>query len=308
MKPSDQWRSPLNSEDNSSTSDWVFLLGGAAGKEAEWLRNLILEILLWSKPITPISIHCDSDATLAKAYTQMYNGMSRHLGVRHNMIRELITNGVVSIEFAMSQQNLADHLTKGLARDLILKSAEGMRLKYSNELKVQFLEHLDSRIFERVFVLKMVGEKVVKVGRDEIAACMTCPICDNLFRCATTIPECLHTLEGVDMIIAARQGHFAPLPHIVLVNIHVGSLSSFSYIKLLIYFLHLGPHPVCRKCIRKKFIDEELECCPICNIDLGCAPLEKLSIAVMLLIGQQKWCKDLVFSTIASDAIMLLIA
>ncbi|GJR67130.1 zinc finger, CCHC-type containing protein [Tanacetum coccineum] len=101
----------------------------ADGKEAQWLRNLILEILLWSKPITSISIHCDSDATLAKAYSQMYNGKSRYLGVRHSMIRELITNRVVSIEFVRSQQNLADHLTKGLARDLVIKSAEGMGLK-----------------------------------------------------------------------------------------------------------------------------------------------------------------------------------
>ncbi|GKA47286.1 hypothetical protein Tco_0740169 [Tanacetum coccineum] len=98
-------------------------------KWVEWLRNLILEILLWSKPIAPISIRCDSVATLAKAYSQMYNGKSRHLGVRHSMIRELIMNGVVSIEFVRSQQNLADHLTKGLARDLVLKSAEGMGLK-----------------------------------------------------------------------------------------------------------------------------------------------------------------------------------
>ncbi|GKF59657.1 hypothetical protein Tco_0176443 [Tanacetum coccineum] len=112
-----------NTEDNSFTSGWVFLLGGAAGKKAEWLRNPILKIPLWSKPITPISIHCDSAATLAKAYSQMYNGKSRHLGVRHNMIREL------TIEFVRSQQNLADHLTKGLARDLVLKSAEGTRLK-----------------------------------------------------------------------------------------------------------------------------------------------------------------------------------
>ncbi|GJT85199.1 zinc finger, CCHC-type containing protein [Tanacetum coccineum] len=92
-----------NTKDNSSTSGCVFLLGGAAaGKEAEWLRNLILEILLWSKPITPISIHYDSVATLAKAYTQMYNGKSRHL---------------------------VDHLTNGLARDFVLKSAEGIGLK-----------------------------------------------------------------------------------------------------------------------------------------------------------------------------------
>ena len=141
----------------ASTSGWVFLLGGgaiswaskkqtcitsstmesefvalaAAGKEAEWLKNLLLEIPLWSKPIAPISIHCDSAATLAKAYSQMYNGKSRHLGVRHSMIRELIMNGVVSIVFVKSQQNLADHLTKGLARDLVLKSAKGMGLSPS---------------------------------------------------------------------------------------------------------------------------------------------------------------------------------
>ncbi|GJY53898.1 zinc finger, CCHC-type containing protein [Tanacetum coccineum] len=140
-----------NTEDNSSTSGWVFLLGGGAiswaskkqtcitesefvaltatSKEAEWLKNLLLEIPLWVKPIAPISIRCDSATTLAMAYSQMYNGKSRHLGVRHSMIRELITNGVVSIEFVRSQQNLADHLTKGLARDLVIKSAERMGLK-----------------------------------------------------------------------------------------------------------------------------------------------------------------------------------
>ncbi|GJV91013.1 zinc finger, CCHC-type containing protein [Tanacetum coccineum] len=144
-----------NTEDNSSTSGWVFLLGGgaiswaskkqtcitgstmeskfvalaAAGKEAEWLKNLLLEIPLWYKPIAPISIRCDSAATLANAYSQMYNRKPRHLGVRHNMIRELIKNGVVSIEFVRSQQNLADHLTKGLARYLVIKSAEGMGSK-----------------------------------------------------------------------------------------------------------------------------------------------------------------------------------
>ncbi|GJU92431.1 zinc finger, CCHC-type containing protein [Tanacetum coccineum] len=142
-------------EDSSSTSGWVFLLGGgaiswaskkqtcitgstmesefvalaAAGKEAEWLRNLIHEIPIWPKPIAPISIRCDSAPTMAKAYSQIYNGKSRHLGVRHSMIRELIMNGVISIEFVRSQKNLADHLTKGLARDLVNKSVIGMGLK-----------------------------------------------------------------------------------------------------------------------------------------------------------------------------------
>ncbi|GKE61251.1 hypothetical protein Tco_1511618 [Tanacetum coccineum] len=144
-----------NTKDNSSISGWVFLLGSGAiswaskkqtcitgptiesefvalaatSKEVEWLKNFLLEIPLWSKPIAPIFIRCDSVATLAKAYSQMYNGKSRHLGVRHSMIRELITNRVISIEFVRSQQNLVDHLTKGLARDLLIKAAEGVGLK-----------------------------------------------------------------------------------------------------------------------------------------------------------------------------------
>ncbi|GKE10648.1 hypothetical protein Tco_1414199 [Tanacetum coccineum] len=68
-------------------------------------------------------------ATLAKAYRKMYNGKSRHLGVRHNMIRELIINRMVSIEFVRSQQNLVDHLMKDLTTELVIKSVEGMGLK-----------------------------------------------------------------------------------------------------------------------------------------------------------------------------------
>ncbi|GJR39865.1 zinc finger, CCHC-type containing protein [Tanacetum coccineum] len=70
-----------------------------------------------------------SAATLAKAYSQMYNGKSRHLGFSHNMIRKMIMNGVISVEFVRSQQNLADYLTKGLARDLVIKPTERMRFK-----------------------------------------------------------------------------------------------------------------------------------------------------------------------------------
>nr|GEZ85355.1 zinc finger, CCHC-type [Tanacetum cinerariifolium] len=109
----------------------AFMALATTGKEAEWLRNLILEIPLWSKPITPSSILCDSAATLTKAYSQMYNGKSRHLGVRHSVIRKLIMNEIVSIEFVRSQQNLADHLMKGLARDWVLKFDEGMGLKFN---------------------------------------------------------------------------------------------------------------------------------------------------------------------------------
>ncbi|CAD6262219.1 unnamed protein product [Miscanthus lutarioriparius] len=34
--------------------------------------------------------------------------------------------------------------------------------------------------------------------------------------------------------------------------------------------------PVCRGCIMEKINDEEVDCCPVCDIDLGCDPEEKL--------------------------------
>lgn len=42
---------------------------------------------------------------------------------------------------------------------------------------------------------------------------------------------------------------------------------------------HINPmefYIVCRKCIYDKITDEELENCPVCNIDLGIVPLEKM--------------------------------
>nr|GEZ72184.1 zinc finger, CCHC-type [Tanacetum cinerariifolium] len=123
------WASKKQTCITGSTIESEFVALVAAGKEAERLRNLIHQIPIWLKPIALISIRCDSAPTMARAYSQIYNGKSRHLCVRHSMVRELIRNGVISIEFVRTQHNLADHLTMGLARDLVYKSVIGMRLK-----------------------------------------------------------------------------------------------------------------------------------------------------------------------------------
>lgn len=106
-----------------------FMALALTSKEAKWLSELIYEILLWPKLISPISILCDSASTLAMAYSQIYNGKSSHLGMRHNAVHDLITNGMISVEFVQSQHNLVDHFTKGLARDLVFKSTVVLGLK-----------------------------------------------------------------------------------------------------------------------------------------------------------------------------------
>jgi hypothetical protein len=68
-------------------------------KEAGWLMNLLMKIHLWPKPMPPILLHCDSQATLSRAYSHSYNGKSRHIGLRHSYVRQLLTDGVIIIDF-----------------------------------------------------------------------------------------------------------------------------------------------------------------------------------------------------------------
>lgn len=56
----------------------------------------------------------------------------------------------------------------------------------------------------------------------------------------------------------------------------ISTLRNFQYLSNVYGFLSMPI--VCRKCIKKKLSDEEMECCPVCNIDLGCVPMEKLRL------------------------------
>ncbi|KAL6326053.1 hypothetical protein AAG906_000928 [Vitis piasezkii] len=144
-----------NVKDSKSHSGYVFTLGGAAvswksskqtviarstmesefialdkcGEEVEWLRHFLEDIPRWSNPVPPICIHCDSQSAIGRAQSNMYNGKSRHIRRRHNTIRQLLSTGVISVDYVKSKDNIADPLTKGLNRELVEKSSRGMGLK-----------------------------------------------------------------------------------------------------------------------------------------------------------------------------------
>ncbi|GKC55304.1 hypothetical protein Tco_1078049 [Tanacetum coccineum] len=95
-----------NTEDKSSTSGWVFLLSGGgiswAFKKQTCITSSIMEYVF----VALAAVGKEAEWLIAKC-----------------------TNGVVSIEFVRFQRNLANYLRKGLARHLVLNSAEGMSLK-----------------------------------------------------------------------------------------------------------------------------------------------------------------------------------
>ncbi|KAK9942775.1 hypothetical protein M0R45_008423 [Rubus argutus] len=144
-----------DSKDSKSTSGYIFTLGGAAvswksnkqtciskstmeseiialekaGEEAEWLRSFLEDIPNWPKPVPAICIHCDSQSAIGRAQSKNYNGKSRHIRRRHNSLRQLLSSGIITIDYIRSKDNLADPFTKALPRERTENSSKGMGLK-----------------------------------------------------------------------------------------------------------------------------------------------------------------------------------
>ena len=144
-----------DTSDSKSTSGWVFTLAGgaiswaskkqtciahstmeaelialhAAGKEAEWIRDLLTDIRIWDVPMPSIPMYCDSEATLSKVYNAVYNGKSRLVGLRHSFVRQLLEDGTIKVVYVKTSRNLADPFTKPLTRDLVVNTARDMGLK-----------------------------------------------------------------------------------------------------------------------------------------------------------------------------------
>ena len=72
---------------------------------------------MWPQPVPAICIHCDSQSSIGRAQSHMYNGKSRHIRRRHNTVRQLLSNGIMTIEYIRSKVNITDPLTKGMTRE-----------------------------------------------------------------------------------------------------------------------------------------------------------------------------------------------
>ena len=123
------WKSSKQTVNTRSTMEAEFVALDKAAEEAEWLKSFLEGIPLWPKPVTAVCIHCDSMAALTRAKNQIYNGKSRHIRRRHNTIKDLLRNGIISIDYVKSKENIADPLTKGLCREQVIFTSRGMGLK-----------------------------------------------------------------------------------------------------------------------------------------------------------------------------------
>ena len=81
------WKSSKQTVITRSTMEYEFMALDKCGEEVEWLRHFLEDIPRWPRPVPPICILYDSQSTISRAQSSMYNGKSRHIRRRHNTIR-----------------------------------------------------------------------------------------------------------------------------------------------------------------------------------------------------------------------------
>jgi hypothetical protein len=83
--------------------------------EAEWLRELLMDLPIVEKPIPAILLNCNNQTMIVKMNSSKDNmKLSRHVKRRLKSVRKLRNSGVIALDYIQMAMNLADQFTKDL--------------------------------------------------------------------------------------------------------------------------------------------------------------------------------------------------
>ena len=98
--------------------------------EAEWLRELLMDLTVVENPLPAILVNCDNQTVIAKVTSSKDNDKSsRHVKRRLKSVRKLRNSGVISVTYIQTDKNLADPFTKGLSRNVIDSASREMGMR-----------------------------------------------------------------------------------------------------------------------------------------------------------------------------------
>ena len=81
--------------------------------EAEWLRDLLMDLPLVDKLMSAILMNCDNQTVIVKVNSAKDNAkLSRHVKRRLKSVRKLRNSGVISVTYIQTDKNLADPFKK----------------------------------------------------------------------------------------------------------------------------------------------------------------------------------------------------
>jgi len=108
------WLSKKQSTVALSTAEAEYMAISSTIQEVKWITQLLLELELPVK--FPVKLLCDNQAAIAISTNDVNHNRTKHIDIRHHYIREAIKNKQVDVSWISTDKQLADILTKPLAK------------------------------------------------------------------------------------------------------------------------------------------------------------------------------------------------
>ena len=96
------WKSSKQTPIATSIMESEFIALESAGKEAEWLKNFLSGIPLGMQSTPSVSMHCDCEAAISIVKNKTFNGKNKHIRLRHEVVKQLLKDEIISIDYVKS--------------------------------------------------------------------------------------------------------------------------------------------------------------------------------------------------------------
>jgi hypothetical protein len=109
------WQSQKHKVVALSSCEAEYIAGTTAAYQGIWLAQLLAK--LDDERRAPFLLKMDSQSAIALSKNPVFHDRSKHIDVRYHFIRDCVGDGRMRIEHVQTEEQLADILTKPLARD-----------------------------------------------------------------------------------------------------------------------------------------------------------------------------------------------
>ena len=97
-----------------STTEAEYVTACSASCEAVWLRKLLSDI--FDQQLDATCIHCDNQSCVKLSENPVFHDRSKHIEIKYHYIRDMVQRGAVKLLYVATEEQIADVLTKPLAR------------------------------------------------------------------------------------------------------------------------------------------------------------------------------------------------
>lgn len=118
------WRSMRQNSVSKSTTEAEYIAASETACELLWLKDMLEDAKLTepsSSRLNTSQLFVDNRAAIDLAHSEAINRRSRHIEVRHHILRDWVQKGEINLEYVPTEANKADGFTKPLSKDLFQK-------------------------------------------------------------------------------------------------------------------------------------------------------------------------------------------